>query len=210
MPMDILLALSFTLAFVSIVAIFFTDKKIVFSVLAAVLLFYFYKTNMDLGNANLTTLLIFISGLILLGLEIFVPSFGILGILGVVLTAYSIYDIYDSSSQSIMLLLSTALAVIITIFVFVKLGFSAKIFNRNILDKVQDKERGYNSKKDYSDLVGKTGKSVTILRPTGRILIEGKNYDAKSDSEFIGSDKDIRVVSFKDGHIIVEEIKNLY
>lgn len=40
---DILLALSFSLAFISIVAIFFTDKKILFSIIALVLFAYFYR-----------------------------------------------------------------------------------------------------------------------------------------------------------------------
>ena len=54
-------------------------------------------------------------------------------------------------------------------------------------------------------MIGKTGKSKTILRPTGRVEIDGISYDAKSDSDFIGKEKDVEVTGIRDGHIIVKE-----
>lgn len=206
---DISLALSFSLAFISVVAIFFTDKKLSFSIIAGLLFLYFFKANINKGTASLVTLLIFISGMIFLALEIFVPSFGLLGILGLILTIYAVYDAFDSRTETMIVLISTSLAVIISITAFVKLGFSADIFNKNILNTSQKKERGYNSRKDYSYLVGKEGISLSPLRPSGRIIIDGDIYDAKSDSQFIESDIGIKVKDFKDGSIIVEKTKNL-
>ena len=54
-------------------------------------------------------------------------------------------------------------------------------------------------------MIGKSGITKTILRPTGRIEVEGNAYDAKSDSDFIGKDREVEVVAIKDGHIIVKE-----
>lgn len=202
---DILLALSFSLAFISIVAIFFTDKKILFSVIALALFAYFYKVGFDRGEADLITIICFISGILLLVIELITPSFGILGTLGLVLTIYSLMDSLDNSLFGIIVLMITAASVFISITLFIKLGFSAKVFEKSILTNVQTKERGYNSKKDYSFLLEKSGKALSILRPTGRIEIDEKIYDARTYGEFIKKDVGVKVVEIKDGNIYVKE-----
>ncbi|MDU1316771.1 MAG: NfeD family protein [Anaerococcus hydrogenalis] len=202
---DILLALSFSLAFISIVAIFFTDKKILFSIIALVLFAYFYKVGFDRGEADLITIICFISGILLLVIELITPSFGILGSLGLVLTIYSLMDSLNNSLFGIIVLMITAASVFISITLFIKLGFSAKVFEKSILTNVQTKERGYNSKKDYSFLLEKSGNTLSILRPTGRIEIDEKIYDARTYGEFIKKDVGIKVVEIKDGNIYVKE-----
>ncbi|MDY3006925.1 peptidase [Anaerococcus sp. AGMB00486] len=207
MAYDIILALSFSLAFISIVAVFFTDKKLLFGLIALALFIFFYKTNIDRGDASMLTILSFISGILLLAFELFIPGFGILGILGSILTVYSLLDSFNNSLFGIMVLFVTAASVFISVTVFIRLGFSARLFDRTILKDVQTKERGYNSKKDYKYLLGAKGFAKTILRPTGLIEIDGRSYDAKTNSEFIKKDSQIEVVEIKDGHIIVKEIK---
>lgn len=206
MAYDIILALSFSLAFISIVAVFFTDKKLLFGAIALILLFYFYKSNIDRGEADMLTILAFISGILLLAMELFVPGFGVLGIIGGLLTIYSLLDSFGSSLFGILVLVLTAASVFISVTLFVRLGFSANIFEKSILNEGQTKEKGYNSKKDYSYLLGKSGKSLTILRPTGRIKVEELEYDAKTRGSFIKKDSNIEVIEIKDGHIIVKEI----
>ncbi|MDD7305630.1 MAG: NfeD family protein [Peptoniphilaceae bacterium] len=207
MANDLILAVSFTLAFICLVALIFTEKKILFAILSLGFFIFFYRSNLISGRADLTTVLIFISGVLLLTLELFIPSFGIIGIVGAILTGYSIFDAFDNSLTSFIVLLTTAAAVLISVTVFVRLGFKAKVFDKAILENGQTKERGYNSKKDYSNLVGKIGFTKTILRPTGVIVFDGTSYDAKTKGDFIKKDKKVIVREIKDGHIIVEEIK---
>lgn len=204
---DILLALSFTLAFICLVAVFFTDKKILFSVATILLFAYFYMSNYQNGSADAVTILTFISGCLLLSLELFIPSFGIIGFVGAVLTIRSVFDALDNNGTSIILLLSSAAAILITVTIFVRLGFSAKLFDKSILKNGQSFEKGYSSKKDLSYLVGKTATTKTILRPTGVITIDDSSYDAKTNGEFIQKDKKVKIKSFTDGHLVVESIK---
>ncbi|MFR6220863.1 MAG: peptidase, partial [Anaerococcus sp.] len=147
---DILLALSFTLAFICIVAIIFTDKKILFTLIAIALFIYFYKSNLDRGEADMMTIIAFISGILLLAIELFVPGFGIMGISGIILTTYSLMDSFDNSLFGILILLITAASIFLSVTIFVRLGFSANLFDRAVLVNTQTKERGYNSKKDYT------------------------------------------------------------
>lgn len=206
---DIILAFSFTLAFISLVAFIFTDKKILFGIITAILLIFFYRSNILNGTADLMTVLIFISGVILLTLELFIPSFGIIGLAGIALTVYSLFDAFDNNKLSLIVLFSSAAAIVISVTIFVKLGFTAKVFDKFVLADRQSKERGFNSKKDYSFLIGQKGLAKTILRPTGVVVLDGKQFDAKAEGDFIQKGKNILVTEIKDGHIIVKEDENI-
>ena len=202
---DIIIALSFVLAVISLISVLFTEKKALFGILTLVLFGFFYYQNTKHNIADNMTILTFIMGITLLALEIFIPSFGIIGIIGIALTGYSVIDSFENSTTGILILVVSAIAIILTVTIYVKLGFSRDLFNRLILTNTNSRNRGYNSKADYSKLVGMTGISKTIFRPTGRIAIGENLYDAKSMSDFIAKDTEIEVVAIKDGHIIVKE-----
>lgn len=202
---DITIALSFILAVISLISVLFTDKKILFSILTVALFGFFYYQNSIHNVADNMTIVTFVMGISLLAIEIFIPSFGVIGIIGTVLTVYSVLDSYENSEIGIAVLVLSALAIILTVTIYVKLGFSNNLFDSFVLKNENSSTRGYNSKKDYGDLVGKNGVSKSILRPTGRVEIDGNTYDAKSDSDFIGKDKEIEVVAIRDGHIVVKE-----
>ena len=114
-------------------------------------------------------------------------------------------DSFADSQIGILILIVSALAIVLTVTIYVKLGFERNLFDKFVLKNTNSSAMGYNSKNNHSNLLGKTGLTKTILRPTGRIEIGGKTYDAKSDSDFIGKDKEVEVVAIKDGHIIVKE-----
>lgn len=202
---DIIIALSFVLAVISLISVLFTEKKALFGILTLVLFGFFYYQNTKHNIADNMTILTFIMGITLLALEIFIPSFGIIGIIGIALTGYSVIDSFENSTTGILILVVSAIAIILTVTIYVKLGFSRDLFDRLILTNTNSRNRGYNSKADHSKLVGMTGISKTILRPTGRIAIGENVYDAKSMSDFIAKDTEIEVVAIKDGHIIVKE-----
>ena len=59
---------------------------------------------------------------------------------------------------------------------------------------------------DFSALVGKTGTADTVLRPSGRALIEGKIYTVDADNEFVDADKGIIVTRVRGNRIIVRKV----
>lgn len=202
---DITIALSFVLAVISLISLLFTNKKILFGILTLVLFGFFYYQNTVYNVADNMTILTFVMGITLLALEIFIPSFGVIGVVGIILTVYSVMDSFSDNTMGVLVLIATALAIILTVTIYVKLGFSSDLFNNFILSSTNSSERGYNSKQNRADLVGKTGISKTILRPTGRIEVDGIPFDAKTEGDFIGKDREILVIAIKDGHIIVRE-----
>lgn len=202
---DLVIALSFVLAVISVISILFTDKKVFFGIVSLLLFGFFYYQNSIYNVADNMTIITFVMGITLLALEIFIPSFGIIGVAGIVLTIYSVMDSFADSQMGILILIVSALAIVLTVTIYVKLGFDRNLFDKFILKNTNSAARGYNSKNSHSNLLGKGGITRSILRPTGRIEVEGISYDAKSESDFIGKDKEIEVVAIKDGHIIVKE-----
>jgi membrane-bound serine protease (ClpP class) len=54
-------------------------------------------------------------------------------------------------------------------------------------------------------LVGKTGKAMTVLRPSGKVIIDNEVYDAVSNQGFINSGTTVTVVKFENMQIYVEK-----
>ena len=52
-------------------------------------------------------------------------------------------------------------------------------------------------------LVGSAGTAHTVLRPSGKVKIDEKLYDAKSEYGFIEKGADIRVVRYETGQVYV-------
>ncbi|MGB5314315.1 MAG: NfeD family protein, partial [Polyangiales bacterium] len=63
---------------------------------------------------------------------------------------------------------------------------------------LEQAEAGWLSAPTASDLVGQVGKALTDLRPAGKIVIDGKRYEAASEREFVPRGSRVRVVG-KDG-----------
>ena len=59
---------------------------------------------------------------------------------------------------------------------------------------------------DYIELIGKTGKAVTILRPIGKAEIENNYYQVEADGSFVDAGEEIKVVKVQGNNIIVRRV----
>lgn len=203
---DLLIATSFVLAVISLICLLFTQKKLLFAGIAAILFAYFYIANAKYNIADNVSVLTFIVGISLLSLELFIPSFGIIGVTGLALTTYSVMDSFENSQMGLFVIVATGLAVVITMTIFVKLGFRVNLFDSYVLDVGQKSKANKKPVKDLTSLIGCVGITKSILRPTGRIEIDGEFYDAMARAEFIEKETVVTVSDVKDGHIIVKEM----
>ncbi len=179
------------------------------AILAAIL--YFSPLYLE-GLAANWEILIFVVGLILIALEIFVvPGFGVTGISGITLAFTGlvlslIKNVNFTFEQVNMNDLLVALATVFTgsvagiglaIYLSQKM-FTAETgqFSHLSLHQVMKLEDGYvGVDPELLQLKGKNGIAITTLRPSGKISIEGKNYDAMAVAGMI--DKGTRVVVIK-------------
>jgi len=154
---------------------------------------------------NIITL--FVIGFILIFIEvIIIPGFGFPGILGLIALIAACYTAFTSLSP-----MFGALVCLISIgFVFAIFKFlpRTKLWQKTQLGHTEQKNQGYHSgPEDTAKLKNKAGTTLTMLRPSGTILIEDKHYDAVSDGEFIEKNKNIIVLNIDNNKIVVREIK---
>jgi len=170
------------------------------------------------GIAQNWEILLFIAGVILLLVEIFViPGFGVAGISGIIMIvvglAFAMVDniVFEFEGAAVAPVLRALFIVIISAFIALigSIYTSSKIlsagpFAKLVLTSKQDKEEGFiGIDFHFKDLVGKTGTAFTSLRQSGKIEIDGDIYDAKSLHGFIEKGEAIKVVRFETGQLYV-------
>lgn len=182
------------------------------ALIAAIL--YFAPLYLD-GLAANWEILIFIIGVLLIAAEIFViPGFGVAGISGIVLVVggltMSLLDNKDFDFEQVsgkdlgeavfIVLIGLVLGFVLVIWLSNKIGHRG-IFRKVALNK--DLEDAISSP-DLSSLIGKEGMAATVLRLSGKVIIDGEFYDAVSESGFIEKGKKIRVIRFENAQVYVE------
>ncbi|MDQ1770710.1 nodulation protein NfeD [Labilibaculum sp. A4] len=186
------------------------------SAIAAVL--YFSPLYLE-GMAENWEILLFVAGVILLALEIFViPGFGVAGISGIILIitglALSLVDnvAFDFEPRHIRALLGAIMLVVFSMLASIlgSIYASKRLFASNsflghlALGTIEKSEDGYVSvDMKGKSLIGKTGTVLSVLRPSGKVFIENQIYDAKSEDGFIDKDTLIEVIRFESGQVYV-------
>jgi len=183
------------------------------AVVAAVL--YFTPLYLD-GFVQYWEIIIFIAGIILLLLEIFViPGFGITGILGILFIGVGlVFALLDNDYFSFEhVRMSDLTRSILTVFsgillgMFFMLWLSSRIGEKGIFRKIAlntDLTTSESADQSTHSLVGRTGKAMTVLRPSGKVMIDNEVYDAVSNQGFIDSGTTVTVVKFENMQIYVE------
>lgn len=141
-------------------------------------------------------------GFILLLVELITPGFGITGISGIILL---IIGCYSAVKLSLFWGILTTLASILLVVGFFKLFSRSFIWKKIRLDSQESKEKGFSSSEDLSGLLNKNGVALTVLRPSGIALIDGKRVDVSAESIFIDKDKKIKVTAVEGNKVTVKE-----
>lgn len=147
---------------------------------------------------------LFILGLILLVVEMFIPGFGIAGgsglvmlIVGIILTARTPFE-----AMVMVVILLLLVALVLTILLrSVKRG---KLSKKLVLWSAARHENGFSTSADTTALVGKAGVALTILRPAGAGEFDGQRLDVVSEGAFIDRGTKIRIVRTEGRRIVVE------
>lgn len=175
--------------------------------LSALLLFFY--GHLVAGLAGYETIILFVVGIGLLILELFLPG-GIAGILGAVAILGSLFLATDNVvHMGVSLLIAIGISILASILMVKVFGKKMKIFKKLILTDSTSTESGYVSNLNRTDLIGLEGCTVTALRPSGTVLIKDERIDVVSEGAFIQKGALVRIVKVEGSRIVVREIKNL-
>lgn len=158
------------------------------------------------GFAGVEHIAMFIVGFLLLVIEMFVPSFGIIGALGSIsLVAGVILAAYDTGNAAKSL--GIAFAVSLVIVTIVAVYFRKRgVWNRFILKDELKTEAGYVSAESKEHLLHKTGKTITPLRPSGTVIIDGERIDVVTEGGWIPRDYEVVVTFVEGSRVVVKQI----
>ena len=148
-------------------------------------------------------------GLVFIIVEVFVPGFGFFGITG---TLAIIAGIIVRICQGLNVVQSLSLILIVLGFFVVASILMVHSAQHGILGKTglfetkSSLSSNYNeADKELRKLVGKSGKTISVLDLGGKAKINGKIYEVISINSYIEADKHIKVVEIKDNKIMVRK-----
>lgn len=159
------------------------------------------------GLAGFEEIGLFILGILLLAMEIFViPGFGLAGILGIIAVVVSVVLVFgnlQAALTSLFIALSVSIVAIILLWKRIQQGH---FWQRLVLSHTESKDEGYSAPADFSHLLGHEGLTLTPLRPAGTVVIDGVRYDVVSEGGFIAENSLIEVVLLEGTRIVVREV----
>lgn len=191
-------------------------------VIAIVAAFAYFAPLYLEGLAANWEILIFLVGLILIAIEIFVlPGFGIAGLLGITLSFIGLvlslidninFDFEAVHPDKILTALTTVIVALFGGFL-ISLFLSKRMFTANSgafrnlsLHSAQLKEEGYiGVDTSQKSLKGKEGIAYTVLRPSGKVKIDNRIYDAVSIQGMVDRGDEIVVIRDEAAQLYVEK-----
>lgn len=158
-----------------------------------------------LSTLEIIGLVILIVGIILIGVEMMIPGFGVPGISGTICVIIGIVMMAKTWEQGLRIAAIVIVILALILAIVVMFFHSKKIKSPIILDKELTKDPGYLSAMDLEYLIGKQGVTTTALRPTGKCDIEGVTFEVKSESQYIEKDSKVVIIKIQSNTIIVKE-----
>lgn len=178
------------------------------------------------GLAQHWEILLFIAGVALLMLEIFViPGFGAAGISGIVLILAALVltmvfnvgfkfnfnpnidSAVDIAKSVAIVMVSTTVGFFLSIWLGKKILTAETRFGTLALKTELNTDNGFSSQDlQLQQYVGKTGRAATFMRPAGKVEIDGSLFDATSLVGLIDKGTPIEVVKFENAQLVVKQL----
>jgi membrane-bound ClpP family serine protease len=202
----LMITILLTIAGVAIVYELFSSKFGISGFIGLFALLLFFYGHFQAGLAGFGTIALFAIGIMLIFLEFFLPG-AISGTLGLAALIASLFLAGDSPlHMGISIFISIGISVAM-IFIMVKvLGKKMVLFNRMILFDKAGNEQGYVSNVNRTDLLGKEGIALTMLRPSGTAIINSERLDVVSEGGFVDQNQKIKVIKVEGVRIVVREL----
>lgn len=177
----------------------------------------FFAPHYMMGLVESWELVLFGIGVLLLLAEILViPGFGVAGITGIILVVGSLFAALvgnvgldfppaEELATAILTMAATLLLLILFMFSLARYLPRSERFNQLVLAPELSSISGYTSAETVESLLGRSGLTLTPLRPSGAAEIDGERIDVITDGEFIPSGTPVKVVRVRGSRVEVRK-----
>ena len=161
-------------------------------------------------DALFWSIVLLLAGIGFIGLEIFVPSGGVLGILAALAVIASIVVAFAGPGGGVgvglTMLTTTAVVIPLVIAAVIRWWPYTPIGRMIVLHRPESEEDVLPHTEEYErlkSLIGRRGVARTKMYPSGAVLIDGEPYDAVSEGMAIEPGQPIRVIAMHTNRIVV-------
>ncbi|MGZ9849191.1 NfeD family protein [Macrococcus psychrotolerans] len=203
---DIILLMLMIVMTVSCIWQLYTPRISSAGIICAIASLLFFVMNIYNGDMEALVIILFIGGILLVILELFIIG-AIIGIIGIICIIISFLLIGDNMTM-MTLFVSICLIVALIEWVIIVKFFKKRVplLQQVVLHDSTNKEAGYTSHDDRSYLVGQVAVCLTDLRPSGIIVHNDKRIDAVSEGAFIKKDTSVKITEVEGTRVVVKTL----
>jgi membrane-bound ClpP family serine protease len=133
------------------------------------------------------------------------PGFGLFGSMGIICFVGCIFVTAKTVLQGIILTTLFFVIIIIMIVIFFTMLSKNRLPKHLVLHESTSAELGFSGTEDMQYLMGKSGMTVSICRPTGNVDFDGVKLDVVSRGEYIDKGRQVEVIEIEGSRIVVKE-----
>jgi membrane-bound serine protease (ClpP class) len=152
---------------------------------------------------------LYLVGIALLIIELFLPAHGLLGLVGVGILGFAVYETYIRSEMAGLVGLG-AVAVLLPVglVISVKFWHHTPVGRRISPPNPVLTELDRMPVEDLRKLVGTTGKTMTMLRPVGMCLFNGRRVECTSEQGVIETGVEVEAIRLVDRTLSVRPVRS--
>ena len=155
-----------------------------------------------MGIIQILGIIVLLIGIVLIGVEFFIPGFGVPGILGILCTIGGIFlagkTMYERITVGAITIVVIAVMLVVSIIVF----NSKKVKSPIKLETDLQGKNLFIEEKDMEYLIGRKGTAITDLKPSGKGEFDGVKLDVIT-SGYIAKGSELKITAIKNNKIFV-------
>lgn len=161
---------------------------------------------MSLDAVNIIGILLLVAGFILAGVEMVLPGFSVPGISGIICLVVGIFALADSAMEAAIITIAVLALLGILLAVILGLLSRGRLKTPLILEEEQHSAEGYLSSNDLKYLLGRQGRAMTDLRPSGIGRFDDISFDVMSEGNYISKDAKIEIIKVEGSKLVVRKM----
>ena len=149
---------------------------------------------------------IFMVGLICIGVEVLLPTVGLLGAVGVAALVYSFILSLGGDVQAVYALATAAVLALVIFLLIAKRLPDSKLWKKLVLSNATKTEDGYVSAVTDATLVGREAIVLSDVRPAGVVELDGRRVDVVSEGDYIVKGERVKIVAAEGSRVVVRKV----
>lgn len=156
----------------------------------------------------MTEALLFFGGLMLIFVDLLFLATGVIASAGLVSMIAALYFLLGGNIVAMYVLAGGLIAAVIGICTIAGRLSENRLWKKVTLALNLTSQKGYvSSSEDFSSWGGRQGIARSVLRPAGKVEIEGVVLDAVTEGDFVEAGKPVIVVKSESNRVVVREVR---